>query len=73
MKDNKVGDLIIQFKGKYGGPGDVYMYFDVPVTVWRRFISAPSKGHYFWVNIRNNFWYRKLTGNKKGVLKNAIN
>lgn len=73
MKDKKVGDVVIQFKGKNGGPGDVYLYYDVPVKVWQGFLGAPSKGHYFWVNIRNNYWYRKLTGDKKGRLKNAVN
>jgi len=75
IKDAKsgVGDVVIQFKGKNGGPDDVYIYYDVPVKLWRKFIGAPSKGHFFWANIRNNFWYSKLTGNKRGVLRNAIN
>lgn len=75
LKDNKskTGDVLCQFKGKNGGPGDIYMYFDVPVTLWRKWLAAPSKGAFFWRYIRNNFWYRKLTGNKRGVLKNAIN
>ncbi len=70
---SKTGNMIIQFKGKNGGPGDIYMYFDVPFLVYRRFQSAPSKGHYFWQYIRNNYKYRKLTGNKRGVLPNAVN
>ena len=69
--DNK-GDLVIQFKGNKGGPGDIYMYFDVPIKLWRQFIGAPSKGHFFWVYIRNNFTYRKLTGDKKTKLKNGV-
>lgn len=75
IKDNKskVGDVLCQFKGKNGGPGDIYMYFDVPVNLWQKWLAATSKGAFFWKYIRNNFWYRKLTGNKKGVLKNAIN
>lgn len=73
-RHDKVGDVIIQFKGRDGGPdGGLYMYFDVPIEVWRGFLSASSKGHYFWVNIRNNYWYRKLDGNKRGVLPNAVN
>lgn len=71
--DAKVGDVLCQFKGNNGGPGDIYMYFDVPVTLWRRWLGAPSKGHFFWQYIRNTFYYRKLTGDKKGKLKNAIN
>lgn len=70
---DKTGDMLIQFKGKNGGPDDVYQYFDVPVKLYRQFISAPSLGHFFWVHIRNNFSYRKLTGNRRGVLPNAIN
>lgn len=75
VKDRKAktGDMIIQFKGKDGGPDGVYMYFDVPMMVYRRFQSAPSKGHYFWQYIRNNYKYRKLSGDKKGKLPNAIN
>lgn len=70
---NNTGDMLIQFKSKNGGPGDIYMYFDVPVIVYRKLQSATSKGHYFWKYIRNNYKYRKLTGNKRGVLPNAIN
>lgn len=67
------GDVVIQFKDTNGGPGDIYQYLDVPVRLYRRFISAPSKGHFFWQYIRDNFPYRKLTGNRRGVLPNAIN
>lgn len=70
---NKTADLYVQFKGKTGGPGDIYLYFDVPLQIWRKFISAPSKGHFFWKYIRNNYRYRKLTGDKRGKLSNAIN
>lgn len=72
-KKDKTGDLLMQFKGKNGGPSDLYIYFDVPVTIYRRLQSAPSVGHFFWLNIRNNYKYSKLTGNKRGVLPNAIN
>lgn len=71
-KDNK-GDVIVQFKGPNGGPDDIYLYMDVPIKVWKRWITAPSKGHYFWQYIRNNYFYRKLTGDKRGKLRNAIN
>lgn len=70
---SRFGTMLIQFKGNQGGPGDIYQYFDVPINLWRRFISAKSKGHFFWVYIRNNFNYRKLTGDKRGKLPNAIN
>ena len=68
--DNK-GDIICQFKDKNGGPGDIYLYEDVPVQVYRKWISAPSKGHYFWQYIRDNYMYRKLTGDKRTHLKNG--
>lgn len=67
------GDLYVQFKGKSGGPGDVYEYFDFPVREWKKFITAPSKGHFFWKYVRNKYRYRKLTGDKRGKLPNAIN
>lgn len=75
IKDNKAakGDVYVQFKGKNGGPGDIYKYYDVPVNVWRKWVGAPSKGHFLWKYIRNNFPYSKLTGNKRGVLPNAVN
>lgn len=73
MKTNRIGDVYVQFKGKNGGPGDVYKYYDVPVTLWRKFISATSKGHFVWKYLRNNFMYSKLTGDKRGKLKNALN
>jgi hypothetical protein len=70
--DNK-GDLVMQFKGKNGGAGELYIYYDVGLKDYRRLIGAPSVGHQFWVSIRNNYSYSKLSGNKRGVLPNAIN
>lgn len=72
-RKSKVGDVLVQFKGPKGGPGDVYLYYDVPISLWRKWLSAPSKGHFLWKYIRNEFLYRKLTGDKKGKLRNAIN
>ena len=72
-RKDKVGDVLVQFKGKNGGPDDIYIYYDVPVMVYRRWHSAPSKGHYFWQYIRNVYKYAKLTGDKKTKLKNGIN
>ena len=75
IKDNKakVGDVYIQFKAKNGGPGDIYRYYEVPINVWRKLLSSQSKGHGVWVLLRNNFYYPKLTGDRKGKLPNAIN
>lgn len=72
IEDN-VGDVVVQFKGKNGQPDDIYMYFDVPIIVFRRWVSAPSKSRYFWRYIRNNYKYRKLTGDKRTKLPNGIN
>lgn len=72
-KKNPTGDLYVQFKGPHGGPEDVYVLYDVPVKLYKRFITAPSKGHFYWQYLRNNFRYSKLTGDKRGKLRNAIN
>ena len=69
----KVGDVYVQFKSQNGGPQDVYVYYDVPIALWRKWITAPSKGHFFWQFIRNNFLYRKLTGDKRTHLRNGLN
>lgn len=70
---DNTGDMYIQFKGKDGGPDDIYMYYDVPVRIYRRFVTSSSKGHTFWKLIRNEYKYRKLTGDKRGKLPNAVN
>lgn len=72
-KKDQVGDLYIQFKGPKGGPEDVYVYYDVPIRVYKKLVAAPSKGHSFWQLIRNTYRYSKLTGDKRGKLRNAIN
>ena len=72
-KKDKTGSVLVQFKNKNGGPGDIYILYDVPTMVYRKWITAPSKGHYYWQYLRNNYAYSKLTGNRKGVLPNAIN
>jgi hypothetical protein len=68
-----IGDVLVQFKGTHGGPADIYMYYDVPIRLYRKLVTAPSKGHFIWKYLRNNFQYSKLTGDKRGKLKNAIN
>ena len=37
------------------GDGDVYRYFGCPVSVYREFLNAESKGRYFAKYIRNRF------------------
>lgn len=70
---DNTGDLVMQFKNKNGGAGDVYIYYDVSIKDYKRLLNAPSVGHQFWVSIRNNYNYSKLSGDKIGKLKNAIN
>ena len=72
-KKDKNGTMYIQFKGKSGGPGELYCYYDVPIKLWRAFITAPSKGHFFHVNFRNALKYSHLSGDKKTKLPNGIN
>ena len=71
-KDNNVGDMLMQFKSKNGGPGDIYIYYNVPTKIWQRLVAAPSKGHTFWELIRNVYTYAKLTGDKRTKLANGI-
>ena len=72
-RHDKTGTLYIQFKGRNGGPGDIYCYYDVSISDWRKLISGPSAGHAFWALIRNRYNYSKLTGDKRGKLRNAVN
>ena len=71
-KDEKTGDMLMQFKKKDGGPGDIYIYYNVPNKIWQRLVAAPSKGHAFWAMIRNVYTYAKLTGDKRTKLANGI-
>lgn len=72
-RKDKTGDVLVQFKNPKGGAGDLYIYYDVPVSVWRKWLSATSKGSFLWRFIRNAYAYSKLTGDKRGKLANAIN
>lgn len=69
---SKVGNIYTQFKGKRGQPDDIYVYYDVPVIIYRKWIGARSKGAFFWKYIRNNYKYSKLTGDKKTKLRNGV-
>ena len=71
-KDYNTGTMLIQFKGANGGPNDVYVYYDIPNKLWQKFVAAPSKGAFFWRNIRNIFKYGKLTGDKRTKLPNGV-
>lgn len=71
-KDPRIGNVYVQFHTD-GVPNDIYVYYDVPVSVYRRWHTASSKGSYFWAYIRNIYKYSKVTGDKLGKLRNAIN
>jgi len=71
--EDKTCNLYIQFKGNNGGAGDVYVYFDVPIIIYRKLISAPSKGHSFWQYIRGKYPFAKLTGDKRTKQKGGVN
>lgn len=51
----------------------VYTYFNIPFSVYRGFISSPSKGHYFWEKIRRNkkIQYQKLTASLRWIPYNV--
>ena len=73
-KDETFGDMLVQFKNKYGGPGDIYIYYNVLNKIWQRFYLAESKGGFFWKYIRNNvkIRYAKLTGDKRTHLPHGL-
>lgn len=70
---DKTGNVYVQFKGANGGPDDIYCYFDVPIIIYRRWLGAPSKGHFFWEYIRGKFNFAKLTGDKRTKQKGGVN
>lgn len=70
--ESTVGDVYVQFKDADGSPGDVYVYYDVPISVYRRWHSASSKGHYMWRYIRGKYKYAKLTGDKKTKQRGGV-
>ena len=46
---DRTGDVYVQFKGPNGGPGDIYVLYDVPVSVYRKWVVSPSKGHFYFI------------------------
>lgn len=55
--------LYIRFLGmdKSGVNRATYVYDNVPLTVYRKFFTVPSKGHYFWQAVRGKYPYRKIS------------
>ena len=70
---NNVGDMYVQFKGRNGGPGELYVYYDVPMKIYQKFLSAPSKGHALWQYIKGKFTFAKLTGDKRTKQRGGVN
>ena len=70
---DKTGNVYVQFKSASGGPEDIYVYFDVPLVIYRRWLGTPSKGHYFWQYIRGKYNFAKLTGDKRTKQKGGVN
>jgi hypothetical protein len=57
--------LFVQFRmagTERPSPGAMYRYDNVPITVWRRFKEARSKGHFLAVHVKGTYWYMKWTG-----------
>lgn len=44
--------------------GDIYRYFACPVSVYREFLAAESKGRYFSQRIRNRFRHELVHRNE---------
>lgn len=72
-RKDKTGDVLVQFKGPKGGPGDIYIYYSVPINIWRKIIGSPSAGHAVWQYLRGRYTYAKLTGDKKTKMRGGIN
>jgi lysyl-tRNA synthetase class 2 len=53
--DSKSRKLIILFQS-----GHVYSYYDVPEYTIELLRKAPSKGHFFYYNIRTSFTFRRV-------------
>ena len=48
-------ELYIRFNS-----GALYVYFNVPESIYSRLMNAPSKGHYHAEYIKNRFQYRRI-------------
>ena len=40
--------------------GDVYRYFELPVTEYQAFIDAESRGRFFLAHIRDRFGFERM-------------
>lgn len=42
--------------------GAIYEYYNVPESIYQRWLTAPSKGKFHWRNIRDVFEYQRVAG-----------
>lgn len=54
--DASSATLEIEFRS-----GGIYQYFDVPESVYRELMEAPSQGKFFHVHIRDKYRYVKIS------------
>ena len=40
--------------------GDVYRYFELPITEYQAFLDAESRGRFFLAHIRDRFRYERM-------------
>ena len=52
--------------------GKIYRYFDCPISVYREFVTAESKGRYFSQQIRNQFRHELIYRNDGGNLRESL-
>ena len=50
-------DNVLEIEFNSGG---IYQYFNVPVEVFFRLMSAPSHGKFFHANIKNRYYYKRI-------------
>jgi len=55
-------ELYLSFK-RADGQNSLYVYVDVPTTVWNDLVNAPSAGSYHYDSIRLEFAYLEVTNN----------
>ena len=57
--DKKVLRLTF-WKYKQRGAGGTYLYYNVPLELWKSLQQASSKGRFFWYNIRGLYNFRRV-------------
>jgi len=59
--DSATNTLEIQFLNKTGQPGSVYLYSNVPESVYKGLMEAPSAGSYFASSIKGVYNFTKVS------------